>query len=210
VTGVEPQSREEIAGRGWGGLYRSSSSRRAIATLGRELRLIWLRALRYRGDPSKLLRALGVRVGEDCVIETHYRNFGAQPWLIELGDRVLIAQDALFLTHDGSNLLFRHRYSDSPWGNRFGPIKVHDRSFIGARAIVLPDSEIGPDSIVGAGSVVTGRIPPGTVWAGVPARQLCTRAEFEARYQAKMVPAKARTLAELRAELTRYFFGEPR
>lgn len=43
---------------------------------------------------------------------------------------------------------------------------------IGAGATVLPGKEIGPDALLGAGSVLTRNIPSGEVWAGVPARFL--------------------------------------
>jgi serine acetyltransferase len=42
----------------------------------------------------------------------------------------------------------------------------------------MPDVEIGPNSIVGAGSIVTGDVPPNTVYAGNPARFICTYEEY--------------------------------
>lgn len=50
-----------------------------------------------------------------------------------------------------------------------GPI-VERRAIVGANATLLPGVRIGAGSLVGAGSVVTGDIPPGVVAAGVPAR----------------------------------------
>jgi acetyltransferase-like isoleucine patch superfamily enzyme len=43
---------------------------------------------------------------------------------------------------------------------------------IGANATILPGKEIGEDALVGAGSVVTKNLPPGKVYAGVPAKEL--------------------------------------
>lgn len=43
---------------------------------------------------------------------------------------------------------------------------------IGVNAIVLPGVKIGDGAIVGAGSVVTGDVPPFAIVAGVPARVL--------------------------------------
>ena len=59
-----------------------------------------------------------------------------------------------------------------------------DNCVVGMRAILLPGVTIGPDSIVGAGSVVTRDVPPRTVAAGVPARVLCTLDEYAERYRA--------------------------
>src|SRR5947209_18477400 len=91
----------------------------------------------YRGNKVEYLRSLGVIIGDDCDILTSVRNVGTEPWLIRLGNRVTITQDVLFVTHDGSNRVFRHRLPDAaPWGNRFGPIDSKDNSFIGASSIL--------------------------------------------------------------------------
>jgi acetyltransferase-like isoleucine patch superfamily enzyme len=153
-----------------------------------------------------------VRVGEGCEILANLGTFGTEPYLIEIGDRVTLSYDVLLITHDGSSRLYRHRHSSSPWGNRFGPVRVLDDSFVGARAILLPGVTVGPRSIVGAGSVVTKDVPPDTVWAGNPARQVATVAEAEERYARRMV-ALSDDVADrrlLRKELTEYFFGEQR
>jgi len=47
--------------------------------------------------------------------------------------------------------------------------------WIGANAIILPGVEIGEDSIVGAGSVVTKSFPAGIIIAGNPAKQIGNR-----------------------------------
>ena len=52
------------------------------------------------------------------------------------------------------------------------PIEIGDGAWLAARVTVLPGARIGAGSIVGAGSVVTGDIPPGVVVGGNPARVL--------------------------------------
>jgi acetyltransferase-like isoleucine patch superfamily enzyme len=153
-----------------------------------------------------------VRVGEGCEILTGMSTFGTEPYLIEIGNRVTLSYDVLLITHDGSSRLYRHRHSSSPWGNRFAPVRVLDDSFVGARAILLPGVTVGPRSIVGAGSVVTKDVPPDTVWAGNPARQVATVAEVEERYARRMVALSEDVVDRrlLRKALTEYFFGEQR
>jgi len=168
------------------------------------------RYIRHRGDYVSYLRSLGVQIGADCEIMTRPGNFGSEPWLVEIGSRVTISTDVLLLTHDGSSRLYREKYSDSPWGNRFAPIRVFDNCFIGARTIILPGVTVGPGSIVGAGSVVTRSVPPDTVWAGSPARELSKMPDAEARYVEEMVHITARDRDELRRELTLRFFGHER
>ncbi|HLZ22614.1 MAG TPA: acyltransferase [Ktedonobacterales bacterium] len=52
------------------------------------------------------------------------------------------------------------------------PVRIGDRVWIGARAIVLKGVTIGSDAVIGAGSVVTRNVPAGAVVGGVPARIL--------------------------------------
>ena len=54
------------------------------------------------------------------------------------------------------------------------PIVIEDNVWLGARVIVLGGVTIGRDSCIGAGSVVTGDIPPRSLAVGVPARVIRT------------------------------------
>ena len=78
------------------------------------------------------------------------------------------------------------------------------------RSIILPDVTIGPNSIVGAGSIVVKDVPPNTVVAGVPAREVATVDEYIEKYKAKMIPINAKNRQDLRQELTNHFWGEER
>ena len=51
-----------------------------------------------------------------------------------------------------------------------GPAVLEENVRLGARVIVMAGVTIGADSAVGAGSVVTRDVSPGSVAAGVPAR----------------------------------------
>ena len=62
--------------------------------------------------------------------------------------------------------------------SRYGPIVVHDNCMIGINSIILLDVEIGPNSIVGAGSIVTRDVPPNTVYAGNPAKYIESYDEY--------------------------------
>jgi acetyltransferase-like isoleucine patch superfamily enzyme len=59
-----------------------------------------------------------------------------------------------------------------------GPI-IKSRVKIGANATILPGIEIGKNSLIGAGSVVTNNVPPNTVVAGNPARIIRPITEIE-------------------------------
>ena len=50
------------------------------------------------------------------------------------------------------------------------PISVSDDAWIGGGAILLPGARVGARSVIGAGSVVSGEIPDGTLAVGNPCR----------------------------------------
>ncbi|MBO6082607.1 MAG: acyltransferase [Bacteroidales bacterium] len=93
---------------------------------------------------------------------------------IEIGNHVNIGADCLLLDHDAHSLdpMDRRDYSVDKQHIATEPIVIGDDVLIGARCIILKGVHIGARSIVGAGSVVTGDIPAGEIWAGNPARKI--------------------------------------
>jgi carbonic anhydrase/acetyltransferase-like protein (isoleucine patch superfamily) len=121
-------------------------------------------------------RARGVKVGEGCRL--YSLNFGGEPWLISIGDRVTITGGVQFVTHDGASWLLRDGKGRR---HRYAPIEIGSDVFIGASSIILPGVSIGNRVIVGAGSIVNRSIPDNCVVAGVPAKFIRTYDEFERR-----------------------------
>ena len=123
---------------------------------------------------------------------------------MEIGDDVSITDGVIFLTHDGSSRLFRKKLPgmNAKYGNRFDTIHIHNNCFIGIQTIIMPGVSIGPDLIVGAGSIVTKNVSAYSVVAGNPARIICTLAEYIERYQQKGVQVNAQDRIALRRELT--------
>jgi acetyltransferase-like isoleucine patch superfamily enzyme len=111
------------------------------------------------------LRRRGVRIGEGCIIFS--RHISTEPYLVELGDRVVIAAGVQFVTHNGLSFRLRHTHPDL---QVFGPIRIGSDTLVGLNAILLPGTEIGANCLVNAGAVVRGRIPDDSVVIGNPAR----------------------------------------
>ncbi len=87
---------------------------------------------------------------------------------VRVGDHVAV-MPGVILTHDddvGDHVTFGS-------GVRLGGgVTVGPGAYVGAAAVVRERLTIGAGSLVGMGSVVIGDVPPGEVWAGVPARRL--------------------------------------
>lgn len=58
----------------------------------------------------------------------------------------------------------------TPGGGRGVPVRVGRRAFVGGHSLLLKGAMVGAAAVVGAGSVVRGRVPPCEIWTGNPAR----------------------------------------
>lgn len=88
---------------------------------------------------------------------------------IEIGDDNMFGPD-IYLTDSNHSHSADASPKDLPM--QIGRIKIGNRCWIGAKAVILKDVELGDGCVVGAGAVVTKSFPAGSVVAGVPARLL--------------------------------------
>lgn len=89
--------------------------------------------------------------------------------LIKIHNNVRIAADVIFYEHDVINELFSS-IDNEGYISHMNCIEIYDNVFIGGKSIILSGVKIGPNAIVGAGSVVTKDVPEGSIVAGNPAR----------------------------------------
>jgi acetyltransferase-like isoleucine patch superfamily enzyme len=115
---------------------------------------------------NNYLRSKGVKIGQDCKILTV--SFSTELYLIEIGDGARIASGTQFITHDGSVNCFPGEVD----GGIFGKITLGNNVFIGNNSIILLNTTLGDNCVVGAGSVVRGQFPAGSVIVGNPAKVL--------------------------------------
>ncbi|MEN3614386.1 sugar O-acetyltransferase [Plantactinospora sp. ZYX-F-223] len=185
-TGADPRSQRErmLAG----DLYRADDPE--LVALARRAALLVQRYNSTAADRPEqheaLLRELLGAVGEQVVVRPpFYCDYGSQ---IRLGDRSYLNVNAVLLdvaaieigadVQIGPNvqLLTPHHPLD-PEQRRTGweaarPITIGDNAWLGGGVIVLGGVTIGPDTVVGAGSVVTRDLPAGVLAVGNPARVL--------------------------------------
>jgi maltose O-acetyltransferase len=148
-----------------------------VGTINR-LKYYWNRArLKLNSDYyTEYLKKLGVQIGKDSTVLYPAYVDGRWPYLLEIGNNVVISINSTILTHDAST-----SYAGDMV--KVGKVVVHDRCFIGANCTILCNVSIGPGSIVGAGSVISRNVPPDTVYAGNPARYICTVTEFVEKHR---------------------------
>ncbi len=94
---------------------------------------------------------------------------------IRIGEGCLFSSDIVFRTGDSHSVLDMD-------GNRINPasdIVIGDRVWIGHRAMITKGVEIGPNSVVGTGAIVTKPFSQGNVaLAGVPAKVIKTEIDW--------------------------------
>jgi acetyltransferase-like isoleucine patch superfamily enzyme len=142
------------------------------------------------GARMRLYAALGVQFDE--ISSTHIA-LGVDMWLggrLAMGARSTIGQRCYIDARGGiridsdvsiareAALLTATHVPDHPdFAGRVLRVHLHQRCWIGLRALVLPGISIGEGAIVGAGAVVTADVDPYTIVGGVPAKVLRKRRE---------------------------------
>lgn len=143
----------------------------------------------------KHLKALGIKVGEDCVVYAPMKTFIDEqyPWLISIGNHVRITEGVKILTHDYSWSVLKN-YVGGCFGAS-GMVEIGDNVFIGMNTIIERNVKIGDNVIVGAGSVVTRNCDSNGVYAGVPAKRIMSIDEFLLKRRNKQL-CEAKLLAQ--------------
>lgn len=88
---------------------------------------------------------------------------------ITLGKNVTIGSNSLIVDLDFHPLNATER-EINPKSSAVKPVLIEDGVFIGTRSIILKGTRIGKNSVVGAGSVVSGSFPSDVILAGNPAK----------------------------------------
>jgi maltose O-acetyltransferase len=155
--------------RGFGGTLpnrKIASLRESLASL-HDLVDVALGRAPYRYQDTERLVGAGLQLGEGVRVHPWVYIDSSRPWLIRIGANTGLSPHCKILTHDDSMKI-------QTGLTRIGPVEIGERVFIGNGAIILPGSRIGNDSVIGAGAVVSGEIPPGSVAAGQPATVVTT------------------------------------
>ena len=124
------------------------------------------------GDDSKIGAFVEIQknatVGRYCKISSH--TFICEGVVIE--DQVFIGHGVMFIndSYPRATTVEGKLQTDTDW--KVERIVIKRGASIGSGATILPNTSIGENAIVGAGSVVTKDVPSNAIVAGNPARIL--------------------------------------
>ena len=132
-------------------------------TIKRMLRIIRIAFLKNGFKRAEFLKRRNVfaQMGEHCFWQP--RNIPPEAKLIRLGDNVVVASEVLFVNHDGIHHVLNGMNKDENTYFRLmlGAIEIGNNVFIGSRSVILPGTKIEDNVIIGAGTVVSGKISRG-------------------------------------------------
>jgi putative colanic acid biosynthesis acetyltransferase WcaF len=174
-----------------------SANRAAVKYTRREqvLRVLWACLGRplFRLSPRPcfgwrrlVLRLFGARVGKQVHIYPTTAVY--LPWNLEVGGWSAIGEEALVynlgpvtlgarvtVSHRAHLCAGTHDFRDPAMPLLKPPIVVHDQAWVCADAFVGPGVTVGEGAVVGARAVVVKDVPPWTIVAGNPAREIGKR-----------------------------------
>ena len=113
----------------------------------------------------------GLRIGNNVGILDGCFLDPSHCYLISIGDNCVLCPNVRMIAHDASIKRILGY-------TKIGKIDIKENCFIGDSAIILPGIIIGPNSIVGAGSVVTKDVPADTIAAGNPAKAISSIEDY--------------------------------
>ncbi len=136
------------------------------------------------------LLSRGARIGQNVAfgLDVHIEMENA--FLLEIQDGVTVGSFSKLVLHDSSL-----NNADPGFPILYGTIVLRKNCFIGRDTLILPGSDVGEDTVIGAGSLVKGIIKPYSVYKGRPAKYYCSVEKLKKKW-----------LKDSKRDLDRFFY----
>jgi acetyltransferase-like isoleucine patch superfamily enzyme len=121
--------------------------------------------LNRRCSLSSLTRGALIEIGEGCAFSSVAISAALS---VRIGGRVMCGANTAIADTDFHPIGAAERAAGIP--GKAAPVVIHDDVWLGMNVTVLKGVEIGPRTVVAAGSIVTRSLPGDVVAAGRPAR----------------------------------------
>lgn len=133
------------------------------------------------------LKSKGADIGKNVYFYTPMQSVvdTANAQFLEIGDNVQFTAHTKLIEHDYSFVVLCNKYNSIPRKQK--RTKIGSNVFVGVGAIILMGADIGNNVIIGAGAVVSGKVESNSVYAGNPARKICTLDEHFERNKAQFI-----------------------
>jgi len=115
-----------------------------------------------------LQRSRGVKIGKNCHISPYVLIDLIYPSMISIGNNVTIGSNTMIFAH--YNPTANKMLKENGYPREVKTVTISDGAVIGPGSIITMGTNIGKNSIIGAGSVVSNTIPDFSVALGNPAR----------------------------------------
>lgn len=114
----------------------------------------------FAGDPANLRIGTGVYFNRAVFVEANGP--------VAIGDNCAFGMQSMVLTSH------HPLAADGSWQSTPEPcgVRIGDRVWIGARAVILPGAVVDPDVVIAAGAVVSGHCSAHGLYGGVPAKRI--------------------------------------
>ncbi|WP_159074649.1 acyltransferase [Pseudothauera hydrothermalis] len=143
--------------------FRASVLRIFGAKIGRNVRIYEIKLINLDSGFSNLEVGSDVHIGTGCCIDLKAR--------VNIGDGTVISPNVTILTHSDPG-----SYHGSPICNFFPPFEaevlIKEHCWIGANSTILAGSVINAKAVVGACSLVRGKLDGDSLYIGVPVKKV--------------------------------------
>ena len=116
----------------------------------------------------RLQRSRGVEIGEHCHFSPYVLIDLIYPNMIHIGNNVTIGSNTMIFAH--YNPTANKLLKENGYPREVKQVTIDDGAGIGPGSIITMGTSIGKNSIIGAGSVISGTIPDHSVVLGNPGR----------------------------------------
>lgn len=184
----------------------SQKKQKCIKSANATLVLLRMMLMRNGRKKADYIRRKGWfhQFGTGC-LWTSFR-LPSEPFLVSIGNNVMVTSGVRFITHDMLHSTLHH--AGLPYCENhihYGKIVVKDNAMLGADCIIMPNTTIGENAVVAAGSVVTKDVPDNAVVGGNPAKVI---GDIETLAQKRYEIDMSYGVHNRREEIIAHFWGE--